>query len=407
MDITVRPITEEEVPMFRRQMSRGFGDDISEEDEKDTSRFTDHVSVERTRCAFEGDLMVGTLAWFDLDVSVPGGGTLPMAGTTMVTVQPTHRRRGVLRSMMAAHLEAVRSAGVPLAGLWASESSIYARFGYGVAADMASIELDARQVEFAADPPEVAILLVDGDEARGSLPAVYERLRAQRPGMISRDDQWWHWRFFDDPERWRRGRSANRFAVARSAVGIDGYAIFRQEQEWSDFPKGKVHVTEVAAATPVAHEALWRFLTRVDLFPNVAYWNLPVDDELRWRITDPRRVRPKLSDSEWIRILDVSAALAARRYAVDGTVRLGIADAMYPEAGTYELTVVDGAAECTPVSAPPDVSLSVADLAAIYLGSRRLPMLVRSGRIEGSEPALRRTAAMFAWDPAPWCPEVY
>ena len=107
----------------------------------------------------------------------------------------------------------------------------------------------------------------------------------------SRSDAWWKMRFFYDPEHRRRGRSARRYAVYTSADRADGYAIYRQKEKWEDFPDGTVHVMEVMAATAEAHEALWRFLTRIDLYPNVQYWNLPVDDELPWRVTDPRRVR--------------------------------------------------------------------------------------------------------------------
>src|SRR6266571_3600985 len=61
------------------------------------------------------------------------GGSLPCAGVTAVGVHPTHRRRGVLRSMMDAQLRDVHERGEPLAALWASEETIYSRFGYGIA----------------------------------------------------------------------------------------------------------------------------------------------------------------------------------------------------------------------------------------------------------------------------------
>ena len=52
----------------------------------------------------------------------------------MVGVYPTHRRRGALRAMMDAQLRDVHERGEPLAALWASEETIYGRFGYGLAA---------------------------------------------------------------------------------------------------------------------------------------------------------------------------------------------------------------------------------------------------------------------------------
>ena len=75
------------------------------------------------------------------------------------------------------------------------------------------------------------------------------------------------------------------------AAGVEGYAVYRQKDKWDDFPEGEIRVLELMAATPDAHEALWRYLTRIDLFPRVEYWNLPVDDELPWRVVEARRVR--------------------------------------------------------------------------------------------------------------------
>ena len=69
------------------------------------------------------------------------GGRLPTAGTSVVAVAPTHRRRGILRAMMTQHLAEVHEKGEPLAALWASESSIYGRFGYGPASERAVMKL--------------------------------------------------------------------------------------------------------------------------------------------------------------------------------------------------------------------------------------------------------------------------
>ena len=74
---------------------------------------------------------------------MPGGARLPMAAVSMVTVHPTHRRRGVLRRVMDAQLDDVARRGEPLAGLTASEASIYERFGYGTATFTTSWELES------------------------------------------------------------------------------------------------------------------------------------------------------------------------------------------------------------------------------------------------------------------------
>ena len=58
------------------------------------------------------------------------GATVPAAGVTIVTVHPTHRRRGILSTMMDRQLADLHERGEPIAVLRASEAAIYGRFGY-------------------------------------------------------------------------------------------------------------------------------------------------------------------------------------------------------------------------------------------------------------------------------------
>ena len=91
MEFTIRPIDESEIQTFRAKMARGFGGDLHEDD--DPNRLFRVLDVARTVCAFDSQEMIGTCGAFSLDLTVPGA-TLPMGGTTVITVQPTHRRRG-------------------------------------------------------------------------------------------------------------------------------------------------------------------------------------------------------------------------------------------------------------------------------------------------------------------------
>ncbi len=405
MEFTIRPIEESEIQTFRAKMARGFGYDLHNED--DPNRLFRILDVARTVCAFDGQEMIGTCGAFSLDLTVPGA-TLPMGGTTVITVQPTHRRRGVLRAMMQAHLKEIQDRGEPLAGLWASESSIYGRFGYGLAAQGYELKLDGKAIQFADDVSAGSIKLLEPEEARGLLPDVYERVRPTRPGMFSRSDTWWEAEPFYDPEHRRRGKSAKRYALHVGAAGADGYAIYRQKDEWTDFPKGEVHILELVASTLSAHKALWRFLTSIDLYPNVRYWNAPVDDELPWQVTDPRRVQRSICDSLWLRLIDIPRALAGRSYSDDGQLVLGVRDAFLPENdGGYELDVTSGSAQCRRTSAPADIELSAEALGATYLGAHRFTALARAGLVHGDAEALATADRLFSWDRLPWCPEVF
>ncbi len=405
MDLTVRPIVESEFETFRAKLIRGFGGDPHAQD--DPVSFRKIIELERTVAAFDGDELVGTGGAFTFDLTVPGG-TLPMGGTTIITVQPTHRRRGVLRAMMTTHLDEIRERGEPLAGLWASESSIYGRFGYGQAADLCQVKLDVGNIRFRGDPPAGEVRLVEPGEVRPKLEAVYERVRSTRPGMLTRSDAWWTGRIMFDPEHWRDGRSSKRFAVYTGPAGADGYAIYRQKEKWNEFPEGEVKVLEVMAATPDAHEALWRYLTQIDLFPKVEYWNLPVDDELPWRVVDPRRVQRYMWDALWIRLIDIPRALEGRSYRAEGRLVFGVHDPFMPDNdGRYVLEAGPGGATCSKTSDDADLELDVNVLGALYLGGQSISTLAKAGLVHGDSKSVATAGALFAWDPQPWCPEVF
>ena len=405
MDLTVRPIEASEFETFRAKMARGFGCDPYPQD--DPVFFRKIIELERTVAAFDGDELVGTCGAFSFDLTVAGG-TLPMGGTTIITVQPTHRRRGVLRAMMTAHLDEIRERGEPLAGLWASETSIYGRFGFGQAADLHHVKLDADTIEFRGDPPAGEVRLVEPAEARPKMEAVYERVRPTRPGMLSRSDAWWIGRMMYDPEHRRAGRSSKRFAVYTGPAGVEGYAVYRQKEKWDEFPEGEVQVLEVMAATPEAHEALWRYLTRIDLYPKIEYWNLPVDDELPWRVVEARRVRRHVWDALWIRLIDIPRALEGRSYRAEGRIVFDVRDRFLPlNDGRYLLEAGPGGSKCSRTSDDADLQLDVNVLGALYLGGQSVSPLSRAGWIRGDPKSLATAGALFAWDPQPWCPEVF
>ena len=405
MNLTIRPIDESEIQTFRAKLVRGFGDDLHKDD--DPERLFRTLEVQRTVCAFDGDEMIGTCGAFSLDLTVPGG-TLPMGGTTVITVQPTHRRRGVLLAIMQAHLKEIQEHGDPLAGLWASESSIYGRFGYGLAAQGYELKLDAKEIRFVDDVTTGSIELIDRDKALKLFPDVYEQVRPTRPGMFARSDVWWKKEVFFDAEHRRQGKSSKRYAVHKGTSGVDGYAIYRQKEEWTDFPKGEVHIVELIATSLAAHRALWQYLTNIDLFPDVRYWNAPLDDELPWQVTESRRVVRNLTDSLWLRLIDIPRALAGRRYCGSGKIVFEVQDSFIPaNSGRYELDVNSGEAECSATASDADIELSIQTLGAIYLGAHRFTELMRAGLVQGNPAALTTADRLFSWDRQPWCPEVF
>src|SRR5467141_1677988 len=138
MSIEIRPVeNDDEFQQAFMAIGQYFGMEQTPELQE---RFSKMIPFERLHAAFDDGLIVGGTAAFPFDLSVPGG-RLACAGTTVVGVAPTHRRHGILSAMMRAHLDAARELGEPLAALWASEPTIYGRYGYGCGAYAGSVSV--------------------------------------------------------------------------------------------------------------------------------------------------------------------------------------------------------------------------------------------------------------------------
>jgi predicted acetyltransferase len=405
MTIEVRPIGIEDWEPYSLANLTAFGWEANPAVVADAQAVHE---FDRTLAAFEGSEIVGTTAIYSYDLTVPAG-VLPMAGVTWVSVKPTHRRRGILRQIMQRQLADVHERNEPLAGLWASESVIYGRFGYGLAAQNMGFTIDRLRTALAVERPSCGrTRIVTREEALEAWPAVYDQARLTRPGFFSRNDLWWqhHTMRAADLER----RAGARFYVQYEEDGrILGYARYRVRPDGGpEGPKGQLTLNELIALTDDAYAALWQYLFGVDLISTIQTEHRPVDEPLFWMLADSRRLVRQPFDSLWLRLVDVQAALAGRRYATSGRTVLDVRDRFCPwNEGRYELEAGADGASCRRTGAEPDITLSAADLGAAYLGGVRLSTLARAGRAEGDAAALRRADAIFAWEPLPWCPEVF
>lgn len=410
MDVVIRPIEDGELEVFLRTMGGPFAFDLPEDEDQRAAmiaRFGTVFEPERTRCVFEDGELVGTLGAFSLDMTVPGS-RVDAAGTTMVTMAATHRRRGHLRRMMTAHLDEARERGDPIAALWASDSAIYGRFGYGMASVEARCEIDRRHVEFHRLAPGAdAVRFVSAEEAADVLPTVYARVLPARPGMYARSEDWWRVRRLRDTPDRRDGRSAFRFAVSHDeGGGPTGYAQYRVKAEWDLHGTHEVRVTELLAATPAAEAGLWRVVLSHDLAKTI-HASTPADGGLVDLLAGPRRATARIVDGLWVRILDLPAALSARRYSAAGSVVMAVHDPVDGAIRTFRVESDGDAGRCEPTTDEPDVELDAEDLGSAYLGRSRFRRLAAAGRLRGDNEALATLDRMFTWDPQPWCPEVF
>jgi predicted acetyltransferase len=388
----IRVATREDLPALFRVDGRAFGIHYSEPAAADVEEL---IEPERFLLAEDPrDGAVGITGSFPFDLTVPGGGTVAAPGVTWVGVSVVHRRRGILRALMAAQHRAFVAQGVALSLLTASEGGIYGRFGYGVATTDRSVEISRRRIAFRDGVPDPGgVREVDTDELRVLAPAIHRRWAAVTPGALARSDAWWDV-LLADREHQRRGGTA-----LFHLVHPDGYASFRRVHA-----DGSLRVVALVAVTPQARAALWRVLAAHDLVETIRVDRLAVDDPLPDLLTDRRQVRTTmLDDGMWARVLDVPAALAARRYAVEVDVVLDVHDPFLDAGGRFRLRGGPDGATCERTGGTgAAVATGIAALGSLVLGGTRAHALAGAGLLAASdEGVLRRLDRAFLADRSP------
>jgi predicted acetyltransferase len=355
---------------------------------------------------YDGEELAGVGVVTSMEVTVPGG-RLPLAGVLFIGVSPVYRRRGVMTTMMRQQLDAVHAAGAePLAGLTASESLIYGRFGYGTATYSArfAVPRERSALRPVAGIDDVRIRMIPTADSIEVCEEVYARYGAKRAAAPVRTDRWAR-AYAADPEQWREGRSIVRTVVAELGGTVTGFARYRTKNESSPsgLPTGSVDVQEIYADDTAAFAALIRYLTSIDLTAVTKFGRQPVDSPIVHLLQDFRAADMRVRDALYLRLVDVDRALAGRTYSAPVSVVLEIADAFCPwNAGRWHLTGDEKSAQCVRTDAPADLALDVRDLAAAYMGGVTLAALAQAALVSELRPgALTDASRAFATDLAP------
>ena len=401
MDVEVRAIPEEDRRRWFEVVNAAFSGELREDEFEADSKI---IPPERMLGAYADGALAGTAADIPLTLTIPGG-ELPAAGVTCVGVLPSHRRRGALTKLMEKQLQDARRRDEPLAILWASEGTIYGRYGYGIASRVVGIDADRAAFEAPADPA-ARVRVVDIDEAAEVFPPVYERIRRETPGMFERSSNWWKLYRLSDPEHRRHGAGPKFYALLELDGEAEGYAIYRVKPDWDEgFSQSQLRVQEALATSPRATREIWRFLFGVDLVARIRAWPLPPDHPLYLLAKEPKRLRVRAGDGLWLRIIDVERALSARSYTTEGELVVELSDPFLPEnEGTWRLSTESGVDR----SGQPELRLGAGALASSYLGEFSFGELHAAGLVEELVVgALARADALFHTSRAPWCPEVF
>lgn len=394
MDIEIRPATAEDYDELLRLDGFAFGEQYTEQDFEDAFGSEPATYLVATLAG----RIIGITGHYDFEMTVPGG-SVPVPGVSWVSVSPLHRRRGVLRALMDRQVRDFAAAGFAGAVLTASEGGIYGRFGYGPATAMPHTVIDRRLTRLARPGEQVdgEVRLLTAEQARSVLPELHRRWRAQVPGALNRTEAWWD-HLFLDREQHRGGMSA-KFYLSHP----DGYVSYRVKEHWNEgIAALQCRITDYVIGSAEAHTALWQVLLGMDLFETIDSHQIPVDDPLRFLVTDYRQVRTTaVNDGMWLRPVDAAALLAARGYRAEIDTVLEVCD---PLLGDQRLALAGGpdGARCEPTDRPAQASFSLAGLGSAYLGGHRLHTLARAGAVRCEDPALlRRLDLALSTDRAP------
>ena len=409
VDPHVRPLRDDELVEASRIVNRAMLGSVTDEVNQGWASLID---ADRTFGAFseEGEL-VGLTRDFDAELSVPGGADVPAGAVTAVGVLSHHRRKGHLTRLMEAQLRTMAGRGAAVGLLVAAEWPIYGRFGYGPAVDACGFDIDARLARFRAEPTG-SIELAMPDDLRPELERVHELRRRRTPGAISREAVVWDalagirsWPGHPIEPGPLRG------ALWRDAAGeVQGAVAYKVVDHWErNRPAGKAEVTLLVGATPEAERELWRHLCEIDWVATVTAGNRGVDDPLQLMLEDGRAVaRVDLFDCIWARLLDLPAALGARRSTHTDRIVVEVGDQQGLVDGRWSIELGPDGAEVKPSDADADAALTASTLSATFLGGRSVRRLHEAGLVEELKPgAIDRLDALLTTPTAPWSPTTY
>ena len=394
-----------------------FPSEETREEMLDAPNYYDFARTQGIRHQPDGRLvaMHSSIRWDALPVP---GATAAAAGLTMVAVHPEHRRKGLLNAMIDLHFSHCRKRGEAISMLTATEAAIYGRYGYGHASDSLSLTLNRgqalRPVEGSQDV-KVSILDVDPAAHAALIDRIHREAGASgmlaRPGWGTRDTPNLRDVMLRDFPSSLRGTEETRLALAEREGQPVGYALFRRSDIWACWAQGapgaEVIVKEYAALDGAATCALWSRLLDLDLTVKVHIGPLPANDPLVGMLVAVGTAQTHLEEMLWVRLVDVPAALAARRYATDVDAVLEVEDSLIAaNQGRWHLSApAFGGPVCVePTSREPDIRLDVRELGAAYLGGTSLASLAACGLVRSTDPlTLLKVASAFLWPVSPAC----
>ena len=387
--LAIRSITEAELPELQRITSYAFGGF--------GGKPPPWIHPDWTTCAFVDGRLATTFGAWPFRVRL-NGRSVAMAGITMVATLPEFRRRGLLRQVMTKALADQRDQGQAIAILWASMGAIYQRYGFGLASEDVTYEIDPRHIRFAETKPSGgSVRLHTKEEARPLFEQLHKAYGRPRNLVIQRAAAMWDI---------RQGGERQHFGVYYDSAGEPrGFVGFTSGSDASLSPSQTIDVNDWAALDDDAYRGLWEFLAAHDLVGRVRWQRAPADDWAPLLFLEPRELHRRTGDAIWMRITDVAAALPQRPYGDADALTIRVIDRLCPwNDGTFVLETTGEESTVSPVDSVPDLTMPAASLAVLVSGHRPATTLARAGVLDAvDDKALGRADRLFATNFAPWC----
>ncbi len=357
-----------------------------------------------TYSAWDRERCVGGASYSFLDTVVPGGAMLATGAVARVGVLPTHRRQGLARGLMNALIDDAAERGVTLLSLRASEAPIYTNFGFGLAGEDAAVTIDpgrARPLTLPVEPNVFRMLA--GEEILPAVQSVYGRWLGRHPGQITRPQNFWN-RYYESAIEQKDGS----FVVAHLDERGDIDGVVQYALRWAEEnPRagGAGTIGDIIASSKATELALWQFLLDIDLVTAWTADGRPLDDLVKDVMADRRAYQvTAIQDEQWLRIIDVGSALAARTYnQTKASVTLAVSDDRL-DANNGVWRISSDGAERLANQAVGDLAVDIGGLSALYLGRPSWAAQGAVGKVRyTAEETLDSADALFSTITSPYC----
>lgn len=334
------------------------------------------------------------------DGSVNAGHALAATNfITDVTVQASHRRRGLMNALMTTDLAEARARGDVFAVLTATDARLYGRFGFGVTATARRLEIESGPKFKLRTEPVGHSVFADPANITALRQQIFETFHTHQFWSVGRANHYWTSGF-----DW----NAQRAIPQRGAVHFDEHGdpdatlIFSVEEDG-------LKIVDLIGTSTGAEIELLRLLAHGEAHETII-WPRCHDPRhpLPWALEDSRVVRTtKEFDTVWVRVLDVVQGVEMRQFDSDGSVTLEIRDRQDFCSGTYRITVDGGRARVERTTEAADVAIQVDAFSTLLSGLLGAVELSVAGVAFGSTEGLERCSRLFAKDNPPVAASIF